>query len=199
MYTRACIAAAVLVGMLPGCAELSKLTGQESPPPKPSKPYLGLAKGSYGVLRPGPHQECQKPIGSSQAKELAGSITSSLLKHPLSVFAPDESIVREELQRHFPTPANPSYPTVSILERNQEEITFWFQYPDVKVEQITKAAGEYCGRIGRHAADPSTATFCPPPSPIVMRQAGQPDVQIRVTYVIANAACLPGAAGRSDR
>jgi hypothetical protein len=157
------------------------------------RPYIGLNKASYGPLQAKAPEDCQRSTTNNNpsTEQLSKKITGFLFKKPMSVFPADESVIREELQANFALPANAAYPNVAVLERNQQEITFWYQSPDISGDEVAKAAAQYCGRLRKRATAPNFARFCPPPSPVVIKQAGQPDVQVRVTYVIANSLCVP--------
>lgn len=172
-----CAAAAFVV-----CTALISASAQQGAS-APEQPFFGLNLDSYGDRSPvrdsrfvlGADRSCEKMLmfSSDLRTEALEPEFQASLRRPITgerqVDAlADPSLVSAELVNHFRILAGRTFhrteedagPTVAILSRGDDHITFWRSMPYVYYNEVREAAREWCGRRQMQAVPQGQSRQC---------------------------------------
>lgn len=187
--------------MLTACVPLQSQVKStiESQFPSNETIYESLDQNSYGELSMEVDEVTQKIIPPSLCDEessksglgndkadLGRKITKFLFKTMEDSCKVDEVLEKEDLKNHFLMPGDPtSGPLVSILDRSENNILFWYCASLVKFDEVEKAAKDYCSRLNKTLIYEGSARKCSKPQKNIFKG------QKTETYVISSFQCTP--------
>ncbi len=159
-----------------------------------AKPYDGIKKNSYGALSLTPLTYCgdSNNVGEGMI-DFGRSVMGEIYKPIGQATVYDDTIIREDLQDKFRSIGNEFLANVVVLNRDQNEIVFWFSADSVSPAEVIGAAEKYCGYRKKKALVQGIAKRCGPSItiPAIVKINGQGSSStVAPTYVIAGFSCM---------
>ncbi len=131
------------------------------------KPYEGLSKNSYGLLRSTILRSCSAtlPAGDplqESLDELGRNLIGDIYTPIGGMMVYDDTLVKEDLQDQFRKTGDIGKADVVVLHRDENEISFWYDMDAVSAGEVSNAAKKFCNRKKKHEVFLGAASKCGP-------------------------------------
>jgi hypothetical protein len=176
-----------------------------------NQPHFGLNRESYGPLDAGFVITTFCDGTTAQGRQQVSGLTGPLgrLQRMLERNLPlenreliqDRNIQTADLQHHFRTlVANHQYPnpdnttrtyytaSIALVDRDPQNLVFWWVADFVNQEEVDAAANEFCQRQQMTAVPQGSSAICADPSVIQFNNA---PLNVTRTYVLTAFSCAP--------